>query len=141
MDTTTSEFCSNVEVTTLVDLGEFLPVDIAINGAGEILVGCGSEILDGLASFSRRSLTPRGPCVIKIVSGVATKLAGSTRGHKDGNGATAKFTDINGLAVGSDGSIIVADTSCIRKVTPTGVVTTIAGRGIVRTDARGFADG
>ena len=50
----------------------------------------------------------------------------------DGGPATAaKFSDIGGMALGPDGSLYIADRSNhrVRRVTPDGIVTTIAGNG------------
>ncbi len=73
--------------------------------------------------------------------GVVTTLAGSTGvpGSLDGTGILARFFLPHGVAVDSSGNVYVADqnNSTIRKVTPGGVVTTLAGTaGVV-----GSADG
>jgi sugar lactone lactonase YvrE len=70
--------------------------------------------------------------------GVVTTLAGSSAGGIDGTGTGAQFNGPSGLAIGPDGNIYVAEYSGhrIRKVTPNGVVTTLAGNG-----AAEFADG
>jgi serine/threonine protein kinase, bacterial len=63
---------------------------------------------------------------------VVTTLAGSGAvGSVDGNGAEASFAYPLGLAVGPSGSVYVADTGSlkIRKITPEGLVTTLAGDG------------
>ncbi|MCE5238002.1 hypothetical protein LLH23_05875, partial [bacterium] len=67
-------------------------------------------------------------------------LAGSTSGasgYVDATGSSAQFTDPRGITVGPDGTAYVADTynHCIRKVTPDGVVTTLAG-----TNTSGYVD-
>jgi sugar lactone lactonase YvrE len=73
-------------------------------------------------------------------SGLAL-LAGDIGGPGtiDGTGIAARFGKIDGLVVDPSGNIFVADTSnhAIRKITPAGVVTTLAGMGGVRGSADG----
>lgn len=68
--------------------------------------------------------------------GTVTTLAGDgTYDYKDGTGRAARFTTPGGIAFDDNGDLYVADTYSlrIRKVTPAGVVTTVAGSGdIVR---------
>ncbi len=70
-------------------------------------------------------------------AGVVTTIAGSTGGHADGTGSEAKFYYLTGVTVDANKNIYVADKDNhkVRKVTPAGVVTTLAGA------ASGFADG
>ena len=79
----------------------------------------------------------------KISAGVVTTLAGSPSvlgENVDGTGAGARFKQPTGVAVDSSGNVYVADSlnHNIRKVTSTGVVTTLAGGGVVgSTNATG----
>jgi len=69
--------------------------------------------------------------VRKLAGGVVTTLAGTpgVAGRADGTGTAALFNAPQGIAVAADGTIYVCDTnnSTLRKITPTGTVTTLAG--------------
>ena len=73
-------------------------------------------------------------------TGAVTTLAGGRAGYADGSGGptgTAQFYQPAGIAVDAAGNVYVADTgnNCIRRIDPTGNVTTLAG------GMQGFADG
>lgn len=98
------------------------PRDVAIDGSGNLFVAdTGNHVI--------RKVTPDG--VVSTFAGV-TQEAGS----EDGN--LARFTYPSAITVDRAGNVYVADNaSVIRKVTPDGWVTTLAGR----SGERGNADG
>ncbi|HEV2327497.1 MAG TPA: protein kinase [Verrucomicrobiae bacterium] len=93
-----------------------IPNNVAADAAGNVYVA-------DTANDCVRKITP---------AGVVSTLAGlnHSRGNADGSGTnTARFWSPFGIAVDSSGNVFVADTgnNTIRKITPDGVVTTIAG--------------
>lgn len=78
-------------------------------------------------------------------AGTVITVSGAERGFKDGSAAQARFAEPSGIAIDSDGKIIITDTvnSLIRSVDPdlaasgsNDAVTTLAGTGV-----RGLTDG
>jgi sugar lactone lactonase YvrE len=100
------------------------PYGVAVDSAGNAYVA-------DTMNHAIRKITP---------AGVVTTLAGNgTRGFADGVGRDASFAEPKGVAVDSAGNVYVADTlnSAIRKITPAGVVTTLAGNGDGWVDGAG----
>lgn len=91
---------------------------------------------EGTVYVSVGGMAPR----IMAVSarGDVSTLAGGTWGFADGHGAVARFASPSALAVDATGHLLVADTgnNAIRRVSPSGDVTTLAGGG-----GAGFRDG
>ena len=76
------------------------------------------------------------------LDGVSTTLAGAVEGYAEGLGKAASFDTPSGLAMDAAGNLYVADTgnNAIRKVTPDGKVSTLAGDGLAGDqDGRGAA--
>jgi len=71
---------------------------------------------------------------VRIVSAsgnVSTLIGTGVAGYLNGNPAVAQFQRPQGIAVNSQGVVYIADTDnhSIRKVSPTGIVSTLAGNG------------
>lgn len=98
------------------------PVGVAVDAAGNVYVA-------DLLLQAIRKINP---------DGVVTTLAGSTAGFADGMGTEAKFSSPTGVAVDKNGNVYVADQGnhCIRIITPSGNVSTLAGNG-----SAGYTDG
>jgi sugar lactone lactonase YvrE len=82
---------------------------------------------------------PGAPSGVAASTVVVTTIAGSASpGFQDGTGSAARFKAPRGIALDGVDNIYVADVNNhrIRKVTPAGVVTTLAGSG-----AQSFAEG
>jgi len=73
-------------------------------------------------NFVVRRITPAG--VVSTFAGTA-----GASGSADGAGAAARFRNVNGLAIDASDNLYLADwgNHTIRRITPVGVVTTLAG--------------
>lgn len=121
------------------------PRGVAVNSAGTVYVADRGD-------NKIRAITP---------TGVVSTLAGGGRegvtctsnnpglgsciyccaGFNDGTGTSALFTEPKGVTVDAAGNVITTDSSNrIRKITPVGVVTTVAGGGVGGTTS-GMANG
>jgi len=101
-----------------------IPFGIATDSSNNLYVACKGD--DEI-----RKITP---------ARVVTTLAGHfANGSSDGPGSTAIFQQPSGLATDSSGNVYVADTvnDTVRKITPAGLVTTLAGL----AGTHGSADG
>ena len=89
------------------------PIDVAVDSARNLYVSDSTMI---------RKISP---------SGTVSTLAGrsNTTGNADGAGDAARFSGVEGLTVDASGTIFAADAgnNSIRKISPAGVVVTLAG--------------
>jgi sugar lactone lactonase YvrE len=116
-------------------------VVLTVSGSGSVLLqypasiaedSSGNFYVADASSNTIQKITPAGS--VRTLAGTAG-MAGS----QDGTGASALFNQPSGVAVDGGGNVYVADTgnATIRKITPTGAVTTLAGSPV----SRGSHDG
>ena len=98
---------------------------LAVNGVGDVFVA-------DWDNFVIRRVSPAG--VVSTFAGTA-----GASGNLDGSGAAARFSNPNGMAIDTAGNIFLADwgNHTVRRITPAGVVSTLAGT----PGAPGSADG
>jgi sugar lactone lactonase YvrE len=98
----------------------FRPIGVAADGSGNVYFVDGQSLIR------------------KISNGIVSIFAGSTTGFVDGPATTARFDSPWALTTDAAGNVYVSDNYnyAIRKITPAGVVTTLAGRG-----TPGYVDG
>ena len=91
------------------------PNGIALDASGNLFVADRSN-------HAIRKITPAG--VVTTFAGLA-----GTAGSVDGAAGAARFTTPSGLTIDRDGNLFVGDTGnhAVRRITPDGVVTTVAG--------------
>lgn len=99
------------------------PTALVFDAAGNLFV------CDRL-NYVIRKISPTGD--VSLVAGLA-----GTAGTTDGTGTAARFTNPRSISIDAGGTLYVGDASGIRKVTPAGVVTTLAGA----VGTLGYADG
>jgi len=125
---------ADVQAIPNTPLSESRSFWIAAEGASRIYV-LGRSARDAGASMLKR-----------VDGGIVSVIAGNTKGgaNVDGTGVTAAFLPVggtlpgpSGMSLGSGGNLYVADGLVVRKVTPDGVVTTVAGQREINAFAAG----
>jgi sugar lactone lactonase YvrE len=104
------------------------PQGLAVDSSGNLFVA-------DTGNSTIRMLTPAG--VVTTVAG-----SGGLTGTNDGTGAAARFLNPYGVAVDSSGNLFVSDTGndTIRKISPLGAVTTLAGQAGTSGSSDGAGD-
>lgn len=96
-------------------------LDVPLTGQAGMAIDAASNIyVADLLHFTISKITP---------AGIVTTLAGQSgvAGFADGAGSAARFMAPSGIALDAAGNLLVADQRTLRKVSPAGVVTTMAG--------------
>jgi sugar lactone lactonase YvrE len=115
-----STFASN-NASSTIPVGDptnsqiFFPQDLTFDAAGNLY------FIDINGTIIRKA-TPTG--ALSILAGTPYAFD-----SQDGTGASAHFAHAQGIAVDSEGNLYVGDTNSVRKISPLGVVTTVAGIG------------
>jgi sugar lactone lactonase YvrE len=118
-----------VAVNKVSTSGSFLPISC---GEGCTPLAVAGDAAGNIFVTSRGAIRKIGANgVATVIAGVETEVPRVTFEWKDGPSSVARFSSqLNALAIDSAGNIFICDTDnhVIRKITPSGVVTTIAGK-------------
>jgi uncharacterized protein (TIGR03437 family) len=122
-ESTLFTFIETVTVSTFIDINGDSPNGIVLDNIGNIYA------------------TTTNNKILKIThTGVQSIFAGSTiSGYVDSLGTLARFDGTNGITIDTAGNLYVVDASNhkIRKITPSGLVSTFAGSTIGSADGNG----
>ncbi|MBC8110389.1 MAG: IPT/TIG domain-containing protein, partial [Verrucomicrobia bacterium] len=119
---------SNVMAENTVTLND-KPATVLKASVTQLLVKVPPQAGTGKVKVMVRDKTTEGPIFTYSWRTVVYTVAGSTKGFADGDAKTAKFDSPSDVAVDDDGNLYVTDRDNhkIRKISPTGEVSTIAG--------------
>ena len=140
--TQTLQFDANAAAfsfSTLRAVGSTYAVRVATQPPG-FLVACVADASSAKGTITA-SVSTRILCS-SVASTLSTLAGNPAEGHADGMGAKASFNSPYGVAVDATGNVFVADlgNNTIRRVTPSGDVTTYAGTAAVSGSVDGTAD-
>ena len=129
-------FSQVTTVSTIAGTGESGYLDGSVNDAKFSYPGAVAVDVNGIVYVADTG----NDRIRKIDSnGIVTTLSGDgTNGFLDGGPTIAKFASITDIAIDASGNLYVTDfgNNRIRKITPSGFVSTVAGSGV-----SGFSDG
>lgn len=107
------------------------PYNIAVDATGSLYVtDCGNHTIRMLTpNAGSRTVTVTPPATVFPETGTVQTLAGKFGdiASIDGQGSEARFSEVGTIAVDPAGNIVVGDGGLLRKVSPSGTVSTIAG--------------
>ncbi|MES2389456.1 MAG: gliding motility-associated C-terminal domain-containing protein [Bacteroidota bacterium] len=124
--------CNGMRTVTLSGLITKLKANYPFNRDSSVIFGRAGRFVFNKNSGTYFSLYSSNAATIYICKlrsdGFFDTLAGGLLGYADGKGSTARFQSIQDMIPDADGNIILLDYNRVRKITPAGVVTTLAGR-------------
>lgn len=143
----------------VADSGNHAIRKISPSGVVSILAGSGSLLKYGYLNGKGTAARFQGPSAVAVnaqgvlfvtdnatvrkitAAGVVSTLAGTPGidSHTDGTGSGAQFSSPSGICVDAAGNLYVADAAAVRVVSPSRVVTTLAGPGAGNTEGTGSA--
>jgi alpha-tubulin suppressor-like RCC1 family protein len=144
----------NITYNGVTTSGAFVGIELIDTEAGggpgcddSVPAGCPARDLSlsdprGLAKGSIYVADSGNNLIRRIEGDTSFRVAGdTTAGYVDATFTTARFNQPSGLTIDRDGNLYVAD-ACnhrIRKITPTGMVTTVAGSGPTGCGSGGYS--
>ncbi|MFP5502704.1 MAG: IPT/TIG domain-containing protein [Candidatus Sericytochromatia bacterium] len=138
-----NDWLREVSASGVVTISEGVPWSTAVPGVGKVW----TVAADGAGSvYWASSPSQLDPCrLFRLKDGIPELIAGG--GSGDGTGEAAGFGQITSIVFDADGNLILADnvlpfpgvtpSATVRRVTPAGVVTTIAGGAHGNVEGRG----